>query len=151
MCAECNDAPGIYYPALGRVVAEVRVPKWTEEICSARFPDTKARIGTAYRACRARNATFIGEMDGQFAVIERTWRRTLVGNTDVRTAVRLMSDGINQYNPQLGAQFAASGDRMFRQICMLYPERVVSPNIELEKILSSDVAVIRRGPDRSPR
>jgi hypothetical protein len=135
-CAQSNSAPENYFQAFGRVLLEVRAAKWTEELCSEKFPDTKAMNVAAYADWKARNIAFINEMEGQFAVIESHWRKLKPSTADFGSSIRKLSDGIDTNKQKLKAHYQANGDDFFRKICELYPERVASPKIDLENVLS---------------
>lgn len=144
--AQTGAASQNYYQAVGYVVAEIRLVKWMEELCSDRFPDTRAKNLAAYAAWSTQYAAFINEMEGQFSVIERHWRRLLPNAADIGSLVRKQSDAIDTQRQKLLEQHRAEGDAMLHWKCDLYSERVASQKNNLEAVLSDRVAIVRSGP-----
>lgn len=135
-----------YFQAVGYVVGQIRTVKWMEELCSEQFPDTKAKNVAAYEEWRTRYASFIGEMEGQFEVMELHWQKVLPNNKDVSSSVRKLSEALNIHRQTLKTQSAARGEDTNRWMCELYPDRVATPANDLEKAFADRVAIIRRGP-----
>jgi hypothetical protein len=59
-----------------------------EELCTEKFPETKEKNIAAYADWKTQNNTFIREMEGQFDVMERYWKKILPNANDIGSAVR---------------------------------------------------------------
>lgn len=144
--AQNINEPPDYFQAVGYVVGQIRTVKWMEELCSDQFPDTKAMNIAAYENWKGRYALFINEMEGQFDVMDKHWKKVLPNNRDVSTSIRKLSDAVNTHKETLRAQNSARGKDTYRRMCELYPDRVATPTNDLEKAFADRVAIIRRGP-----
>ncbi|HEY0585485.1 MAG TPA: hypothetical protein VGD52_05090 [Pseudoduganella sp.] len=145
--AQNSNVPPNYFRAVGYVIGQIRTVKWMEELCSERFPDTKAKNVAAYEKWSVRYAAFINEMEGQFGVIERHWQKTVPNNKDASASVRKLSDALNTHKQALRTQNSLRGEDTYRWMCEVYPDRVATLTNDLETALADRVAIIRRGPN----
>jgi hypothetical protein len=138
--ATAYSEPPNYPHALGYVVAQIRYVKWMGELCAERFPEMKAKNTASYLNWKEKNRTFIDEMEGQLALANDRLRKFSPDGADLDSFINAQRQSLKQENE-------ARGEKTYRWMCQLYPERVASNTNDLESALAESVAIVRRGPN----
>jgi hypothetical protein len=146
--AEDDDdrANGDYFHDFAALMVRVRSVGWLADICSEAFPGDAELEHRAYADWQRAHRSFLDEMEGQFALIDRRWANAAPAAASQGLTTAALQAKLDANRAALREDFLARPVALQRKRCDVYPTLLLSRPLDLERSQPELVRSVRRGP-----